>query len=101
MFFCLGFGFLFIYFRFAYILFCLCVCYVVACFFSFSFIFVVTASGKRRCVLSSFCNVFFFFLLFFSRGTGYFILHAGGLGNSFSTGQRLTYGLAMQRAGYN
>ena len=51
--------------------------------------------------LVPFVMFFFFFLLFFSRGTGYFILHAGGLGNSFSTGQRLTYGLAMQRAGYN
>ena len=78
----------FIYFLFASFLICLCVSYVIACFFSYSFIFVVPASGRDGSVLSSFCVVF---LLFFPRGKGYFILHVGGVRDSSSAGQSLTY----------
>ena len=71
---------------------CLCVCYVIACFFSYSFIFVVAASERDGCVLSSFCVVVVgFFLLFFPRGKGYFILHVGGVRDSCSACQSLTY----------
>ena len=59
------------------------------CFFSYSFIFVFAAGGREGCVLSFFCVVFF--LLFFPRGEGYFILQVGGVRDSSSAGQRLTY----------
>ena len=45
--------------------------------------------GGRGVYLVSF--VLFFFLLFFPRGEGYFILQVGGVRDSSSAGQRLTY----------
>ena len=53
--------------------------------------FVVAASGREGCVLSSFCFVFFFFLLSFCRGKGYFILGVDEVRDSSSAGQSLTY----------
>ena len=42
------------------------------------------------CLLSSFCVVVFL-LLFFLRGKGYFNLYVGGVRDSFSAGQSMTY----------
>ena len=66
----------------------MCVCYVIACFFSYWFIFVVTAGGKGVYFVPF---VLLFFLLFFSSEKGYFILHLGGVRDSLSAGQSLTY----------
>ena len=58
---------------------------------------VVATSGRKGCVLSSFsvCVCFFclfvFFFVTFPRRKGYFILHVGGVMDSSSAGQGLTY----------
>ena len=63
---------------------------MIPCFFSYSFNFVVAASGREGFVLSSFWFSSFL-LLFFPTRKGYFILHVGGVMDSSSASQSLTY----------
>ena len=52
---------------------------------------VVAASGREVFVVSSFCLIcFFFVLLFFCRGEGYFNSLVGRVRNSSSAGQSMT-----------
>ena len=91
VFLCLYFGFLFIYYIY---LFLVCIflgllmCLFFDCFFCYSFIFVVAVSGREGCVLKFFCV---FFITFFPRGKGYFILHEDGVRDSSPPGQSLIY----------
>ena len=55
-----------------------------------SYFFVIAASGREGLALSSFCLVSFF-LLFFSRGKGYFNFLMGRVRNSSSAGQSMIY----------
>ena len=55
-------------------------------------VFLIATSGRQGFVFSSFCLIcFVYFLLFFSRGKGYFNSLVSRVRDSSSAGQRMTY----------
>ena len=58
----------------------------------FQLFFLIATSGREGFVFSSFCLIcFVYFLLFFSRGKGYFNSLVSRVRDSSSAGQRMTY----------